>query len=243
MEDQQPTKRERRELRQQEKQLEKIQQNHSRTVKKWIKIAAIILVAVASIGGIAWNGGTSQPVAPTLDSLSVATDDWIKGNRDSKVTLVEYLDFECEACGAYYPLVKRLSGEYGDRVAFVSRYFPLPGHKNSMTAASAVEAAGKQGKYWEMYDIVFGSQGTWGEKKAPEPAIFEGYARQIGLDIEKYAQDVVSQEVNDRIERDKNAGVKLSIQGTPTFFLNGKKIENPRGYEDFKKILEEALKN
>ena len=245
MKNQQLTKRERRELRRQEKQLAKTQQHHSGTTTKWIKIVAITLVAVASIGGIIGLRSlqpTTTP-APTSDPLSIKTDDWIKGNKDSKVTLVEYLDFECEACGAYFPLVKRLTEEYGDRVAFVSRYFPIPSHRNSMTSASAVEAAGKQGKYWEMYNMVFENQSAWGEKKTPEPKIFEEYAQQLGLEMEKFKQDVLSQEVRDRIERDKNAGIKLNIQGTPSFFLNGKKIENPRGYEDFKKILEEALKN
>jgi len=125
-------------------------------------------------------------------------------------------------------------------VKFVVRYFPLPGHKNSMTAASAVEAAGKQGKYWEMHDVVFENQRDWGEKQIATPVIFEGYAKQLGLDLTKFQQDVISQEVKSRIERDKNTGTTLGIQGTPTFFLNGIKIENPRGYEEFKKILDDA---
>lgn len=139
-------------------------------------------------------------------------------------------------------MVKRLSEEYKDRVKFVVRYFPLPGHQNSMTSASAVEAAGKQGKYWEMHDIVFENQRDWGEKQNATPEIFEGYAKQLGLNFTKFQQDVTSQEVKNRIERDKNTGTKLGIQGTPTFFLNGKKIENPRGYEEFKKMLDDALK-
>ena len=80
--------------------------------------------------------------------LELAPDDWVKGNKEAKVILVEYLDFECEACGSYYPLMKELSDEFKDDVTFVNRYFPLPGHKNSMTAATAVEAAGTIGKYW-----------------------------------------------------------------------------------------------
>jgi protein-disulfide isomerase len=242
MKNKQLTKRERKELNQQEKQLEKIKRHHSRTTKKWIKIVAVTLVVLASISGIIWYG-SSRPATPTNETLSLNSDDWVKGNKESKVILVEYLDFECEACGAYYPLVKRLSEEYGDRIAFTTRYFPLPGHRNSMTSASAVQSAGKQGKYWEMYDLVFQNQIEWGEKETPEPTIFEGYAQQLGLDMEKFRQDINSQEVKDRIERDKNTGNKLGIEGTPTFFLNGKRIENPRGYEEFKKVLDNALKN
>ena len=87
--------------------------------------------------------------------LEVASDDWIKGNKDASVTLVEYMDFECEACGAYYPLINQLEEEFKNEVRFVNRYFPLPGHKNGLLSALAVEAAGKQGKYWEMHDILF----------------------------------------------------------------------------------------
>lgn len=235
------TKKERKELRRQERAKEEQSHQNSNKVKKWTKRFAVILVIAGAIGRLFWYGAT-RPTVPTSELLTVASDDWVKGNKEGTVTLVEYLDFECEACGAYYPVVKRLSEEYKDRVKFVVRYFPLPGHQNSMTSASAVEAAGKQGKYWEMHDIVFENQRDWGEKQNATPEIFEGYAKQLGLNFTKFQQDVTSQEVKNRIERDKNTGTKLGIQGTPTFFLNGKKIENPRGYEEFKKMLDDALK-
>lgn len=234
------TKKERKELRREERVKEEKSHQNLNMVKKWKKRLAIILVIAGSVGGLFWYEAT-QPIVPISEPLTVVSDDWVKGNKEEVVTLVEYLDFECEACGAYYPVVKRLSLEYKDRVKFVTRYFPLPGHKNSMTSASAVEAAGKQGKYWEMYDIVFENQKDWGENQSATPEIFERYAKKLGLDLVKFQQDVASQEVKNRIERDKNTGTKLGIQGTPTFFLNGKKIENPRGYEEFKKILDGAL--
>jgi len=237
--DEHMTKQERRELRQQEKREEELQRHHSRLIKKWTKILIMFFVAL-SIGGLVWYSAT-RPTTPTDELLSIKTDDWIKGNKDAQVTLVEYLDFECEACGAYYPLVKRLSEEYNDRVRFVIRYFPLPGHKNGLPAALAAEAAGKQEKYWEMYDMLFENQKSWGEKLSPDPSIFEGYAQELGLDLVKFKQDVNSQEVRNRVERDKSSGVKLGIQGTPSFFLNGKKIENPRGYDDFNALIQLAV--
>jgi protein-disulfide isomerase/predicted heme/steroid binding protein len=173
--------------------------------------------------------------------LEIASDDWIKGNKDANVVIVEYLDFECEACGAYYPLVKQLSEEFKNDVAFVNRYFPLPGHKNSLTSASAVEAAGKQGKYWEMHNILFENQKTWGEKQSPDPSIFEGYAQQIGLNMDQFKKDVVSQEVKDRVNRDKNSGTSLGVSGTPSFYLNGEKIPNPKGPDDFKSFIQAAI--
>lgn len=173
--------------------------------------------------------------------LEIVSDDHIKGNKEVSVTLVEYLDFECEACGAYYPLVKQLAEEFKEDVRFVNRYFPLPGHKNGMQAALAVESAAKQGKYWEMHDKLFGEQKNWGEKTAADPKIFEGYAQQIGLNLEQFKKDVASKEVKDRVERDKNSGTRLGVSGTPTFFLDGDRIPNPKTPEDFKTFINAAI--
>ncbi len=215
-------------------------------------VIGIILSTVVLLVGAVWFLGksdTSSSGAEKSTSLSqdqqqlleVVSDDYVKGNKEAKVTIVEYLDFECEACGAYYPVVKSLMTEFGQDVRFVTRYFPLPGHKNSMTSASAVEAAAKQGKYWEMYDLLFTEQRSWGEKKSAEPKTFEEYAKKLGLNMEQYARDVNSKETKARIERDKNAGTRLGISGTPTFFVNGSKIPNPKGLEDFKTFIKAEL--
>ena len=188
------------------------------------------------------NPNATTPVSEEKQKLlEVVADDYIKGNKDASVTLVEYLDFECEACGAYYPLVKQLSEEFKTEVRFVNRYFPLPGHKNSMTAATAVEAAGRQGKYWEMNDILFENQRSWGEKQSPDPVIFEGYAQQIGLNMDQYKKDVKSKEVSERVNRDKTSGTQLGVNGTPSFFLNGEKIPNPKTIDDFKTFIQAAI--
>lgn len=234
------TKRERRELRRQEKKQEEVVHEQSTKVKRWKNRFVILLIALVSIAGFSLYEG-DKPTTPPNEQTTSMPDDWIKGNKDAQVTLVEYLDFECEACGAYYPVVKRLSEEFGTQVKFVNKYFPLPGHKNSMTSALAVEAAGRQGKYWEMHNILFENQRDWGEKQAPDPKIFENYARSIGLDMEQYKKDIALQELKDRIERDRKEGLKLGLTGTPTFYLNGKKLENPRGYEEFKALIQSAL--
>lgn len=247
--EEQLTKKERKQLRRQEKLEVRLQQEkQSGLMKEWKLMAKILLSIVIVAGGAWWfldgrNSFSSTPakVEEPSDRLAIVEDDWMKGNKDARVTVIEYLDFECEACRANYPLVKRLSEEYGKEVSFVSRYFPLPGHKNSMTAALAVEAAGKQGKYWEMYDLLFEEQEKWGNRTSPDRTIFERYAEQLGLDMERFKRDVDSKEVKDRVTRDRDAGNRLKVNATPTFFLNGKKIENPRGYEDFKSLLEKEL--
>jgi len=238
------SKKERKEERKKEKEVEQTRKIQTRKTKNFLTRNLVILAILASGFGL-WrlSQQTTAPLssADSADILQIKDNDWVKGNPNSTVTLIEYLDFECEACGAYYPLVKQLSEEYIDDILFVSRYFPLPGHRNSMTSALAIEAAGKQGKYWEMHDLLFEEQQNWGERPSAEPSIFEGYAERLGLDMERFKQDVNSQEAKDRVEEDRNAGVNLGVNGTPSFFLNGEKIDNPRGYEAFKSLLENSL--
>jgi protein-disulfide isomerase len=205
-----------------------------------IVISSVLLL----IGGFIFTSktGSSSSLNPNYKKLlEVVSDDYIKGNKDASVTFIEYLDFECEACAFYYPLIKQLAGEFKNEVRFVNRYFPLPGHQNGLPAALAVEAAGKQGKYWEMHNILLGNQKSWGEKKSPGPAIFESYAKQIGLNMDQFKKDVNSPAVRDRVNRDKDSGTKLGISGTPTFYLNGEKLPNPRSVEDLKKTIQAAI--
>ncbi len=213
-----------------------------------IKTLQWTIVITAIVGSLIWmlsSGTSNQPktniTQDAAELLTIASDDYLKGNPDAPVTLVEYLDFECEACGAYFPLVQQLAKEYPDDLRIVTRYFPLPSHRNSMTAALAVEAAGRQEKYWEMHDLLFTEQRNWGEKQAPTPAIFEKYAEQLGLNMEQFKSDVASPEVKARVQRDFDAGEQLGNTGTPTFYLNGKRIQNPNGFEAFKALIDAEL--
>lgn len=185
--------------------------------------------------------GSKSVSQENLKLLEVVPDDYIKGNKDASVTFIEYLDFECEACAFYYPLIKQLADEFKNEVRFVNRYFPLPGHQNGLPSALAVEAAGRQGKYWEMHNILYENQKSWGEKQFPDPTIFEGYAKQIGLNMEQFKKDVASPGVKDRVNRDKDSGTKLEVSGTPTFYLNGEKLPNPRSVEELKSFIRAAI--
>lgn len=208
-----------------------------------VKTIGWTLFVVAIVGGFVWLSvsGSEKKVAITNSILTVASDDYVKGSMNASVTLIEYLDFECEACGAYFPLIKQLGQEFPDDLKIVQRYFPRPGHKNGLTSALAVEASARQGKYNEMHDLLFTEQKNWGEKTAPDPTIFEKYAEQLGLDLTKFKLDVVSQSAKDRVQRDLDSGAKLGNTGTPTFYINGEKIENPRSYEDFKTLISAAI--
>ncbi len=207
-------------------------------LKKWGLPLVVILVLGVGVLFVVSGAPQSSTDKPYT---SINSDDYVIGPDAAAVTLIEYLDFECEACGAYFPLVKNLEKDFPKDLKVVLRYFPLPGHKNGLTAALAVEAAARQGKYIEMHDLLFTQQSVWGEKQSADPSIFEGYAQNLGLNMAQFKQDVASQSVRDRVQRDVDSGKKLGNTGTPTFYLNGERIQNPRSYEDFKILIQAAI--
>lgn len=218
----------------------------SKQIKFIIAIVALI-VFVFILAKVNYKNTEEKVESTNIDqvaTLEIKSNDWAVGPVDAKAILVEYLDFECEACGAFYPIVTQLKEEYKDDMRLVVRYFPLPGHKNSRTAAHAVEAAGKQGKFWEMYNILFTKQSEWSEQPVANQDQFEKYAVEAGvMNIEQWKKDVVSDEVKKRVDDSYKEAVSLNLQGTPSFFLDGKKIENPKGYESFKLLIEKAKNN
>lgn len=158
----------------------------------------------------------------------------------SEVTFVEFLDFECEACGAVYPAIEQLRQQYGDRVNFVIRYFPGPGHFNAEPAARAVEAAAQQGQLQAMYKLMFETQQEWGEQQVPMDGRFRGYAEQLGLDMARFDAAYNDPATLDRVLADRDDGLALGVQGTPTFFVNGEQL-NPESYDDLTRALDDAL--
>lgn len=159
---------------------------------------------------------------------------------DGKVTLVEFLDFECEACGAVYPAMEQLRADYDGRINYVIRYFPVPSHRNADLAARAAEAAAAQGKFEQMYQALFDNQQAWGEKQESQEAVFLDYARAIGLDLERFQADLNSPTTAARVKKDWNDGLAVGVDGTPTFFLNGKKFV-PESYQHLTGAIDAAL--
>ncbi|MGD9511729.1 MAG: DsbA family protein [Geminicoccaceae bacterium] len=155
-------------------------------------------------------------------------------------TLVEFLDFECEACGAFYPVVEQLREEYDGKINYVIRYFPLPGHFNSMNAAIAVEAAAQQGRVEEMYQRMFETQAQWGEQQESRADLFRSFAEELGLDMAAYDAAVADPATQARVEEDFNEGVTMGVNSTPTFFLDGEKLEL-RQLSDLINALDNAI--
>ena len=163
------------------------------------------------------------------------------GSDKSGVTLMEYADFQCPFCGQYYPLVTQVVEKYKDQIHYQYRHLPLiQVHQHALAAARAAEAADKQGKFWEMYNLIFQNQKTWSESQ-DATVNFEQYATQLGLNLQQYKKDVASPQTNDIINADI-AEFKKTKQpmSTPTFFLDGKKIQ-PTSLDEFSKLIDAAI--
>ncbi|MGX2998804.1 DsbA family protein [Streptomyces sp. JNUCC 64] len=217
-------------------------------MRKHLIVAAVIVAAFAAAFGSFLlfspdgRGAGGTDAEPAVRALPVRDDSHRLSDPPSpEVTVVEFLDFECEACGAVYPVVERLRKEYGDRVAFVARAFPMPGHHNSEAAARAAEAAARQGRFAEMYHKLFATQPEWGEARESKARVFRGFAADLGLDLARYDADVASERTAARVRADQSDGLALGVRGTPTFFVDGQRIGTPRSYEDFARLIERRL--
>ncbi|CAN5122418.1 hypothetical protein BH09ACT10_BH09ACT10_00350 [soil metagenome] len=144
---------------------------------------------------------------------------------DNKATLVEFLDFECEACRAAFPIFEELREKYAGRITFVIRYFPITTHRNALNAALAVEAAARQDQLEPMYRRMFETQSDWGEQSASQAKLFRTFAVGLDLDMTRYDADVASESARERVALDQRDGTALGVSGTPTLFLNGEKLD------------------
>ena len=162
---------------------------------------------------------TPKAHGPAL-TLPVGARDHVQGPADAPVTLVEYGDYECEHCGRAHPIVQSIQKRLGRRLRFVYRHFPLSaGHPHAEIAGEAAEAAGAQGKFWEMHDTLFDNQ------DALEPRDLIAYATAVGVDLVRFAAELESHVHAARVREDFMSGVKSGVNGTPTFFLNGARFD------------------
>lgn len=163
------------------------------------------------------------------------------GSESAKITIVEFGDFQCPACKAAHPAVKQIVAEYPEDVRFVFRHYPLPMHRNAKIAAYAAEAAGAQGKFFEMHDILYENQDEWSESTSPMD-IYNEYATELGLDLTQFAEDIKKEEVLAKVSDDQKDGNLVGVSATPTFFINGKQaFRGVPSYSDFKAAVEQEL--
>lgn len=165
---------------------------------------------------------------------AVSNTDHIQGNPDSDLIIVEYGDYQCPYCGAAYPVLKEIMKEFGDQIGFVFRNFPLSEiHQYATSAAVAAEATNLQGKFWEMHDAIYENQ-----EYLDERFLFE-LAERIGLDLQKFKTDIQKTELENKVNSDFESGVMSGVNGTPSFFINGKKFNG--GAEDLLRLIRENI--
>jgi len=203
----------------------------------WSLIVLGLFAVVLAIVGIVTK---PAPAASGELAVPVSDGDWYLGPKNAKVTLVEYSDFECPACKIYAPIIMQLNKDFPNDLKIVYRHFPLPQHENARISAQAAEAAGRQGKFWEMESLIFEKQSEWVNSGKAEDN-FISYATSLGLDIEKFKNDFNSDLVKAKIENDYASGEKSKITYTPTFFLDSRRINNPQSYEEFKSLIKSRI--
>jgi protein-disulfide isomerase len=208
-------------------------------------LAVIVVVILVFVGIFAFTG-KSSPNASTGGSNTSTLTQHIEGQGKDGITLVEYGDYQCPFCGQYYPIVKQVQTEYNQQLYFQFRNFPLVSlHPNAFAGARAAEAAALQNKFWEMHDLLYEqndisqsnpSASTWINASDPT-SFFNEFAQQLGLNLTKFKTDYASDQVNNLINADTAKGNKLNVQGTPTFFLDGKQIQVGESAAAFEQVI------
>jgi len=167
---------------------------------------------------------------------AVNKNDHAEGTPDAALTFTEYGDFECPHCGAAYPVVKKLQKHFGPQLRLVFRHFPLSNaHPHAFAAAVAAEAAGRQGQFWAMHDVLFENQEQLNDRA------FYAFAKSLGLDAGRFAEDMQDPALAEKVEADFESGMRSGVNGTPTFFLGRSRYNGGYDYASLRQAIEEEL--
>lgn len=190
----------------------------------WVIIG---IITVLLFGGAIWYSKSSGE----KNNEGVTVTEHSKGNADAAVVLTEYSDFQCPACGAFEPVLEQTLAKYGDKIRFEYKHYPLPIHQFAVQAAQASEAAAQQGKFFEYHDRLFAEQKTWSTSQTPQ-VFFLQYAQDLGLNVDQFKRQMQSSIIKDAVKKAQKDAGNMGLTGTPSFFLNGQKMEI-NSYEDF----------
>jgi len=205
-----------------------------------------IALATLGIGAMLYRAKRPQlltiPEAKVLPGKGDAESVHIRGNPRAPVTLEEFGDFQCPPCGNIAVFIDELVKEYGPRLRIVFRNFPLPNHKHAREAAFAAEAAGLQGRFWEMHDVLYREQAVW-SKAENVPELFDSYAGMIGLNLDRFKKDMDAEKTKARVDSDHERGDSLGVQSTPTVFINNRQVgPNDKTPDGLRATIDAALK-
>src|SRR5262245_13901113 len=211
-------------------------------MSKVTKTLVIIVVAIAVAGGAGLFLATRSSTPAVSEAAVVPTGGGhFLGTENAPVTLMEFGDYQCPSCGAYFPVVNEVMKRYPTQVRLEFHHYPLVNlHPSAMAAALAAEAAADQNKFWEMHDLIFENQATWSKLQNAE-AEFVTYAGRLGLDINKLMQSKRSPDVQQRVLADVTRAREAKLNSVPTFFINGKQIVTPNGVDEFSAVIQSNL--
>ena len=206
----------------------------------WIGIIAVTFATLWGLIALVNNSpASSTPQVETPKAVS-SRDITLGIASNAKVTLIEYADFQCPACSVLAPFVKQLNKEFGNNLLIAYRFFPLNAHQNAMPSAQAAFAAYKQNKFWEMSELIYQNQDSW-TNAGNAQQIFTDYAKKLNLNIDKFTSNYNEESTKKFINDETKEGLSIGITYTPSFFVNGKLIQNPQNYEEFKQIIQNTL--
>jgi len=204
-----------------------------------ISIVIIVCIAIILAGAFVYGRSNVDPLSIPENQVKLERPDSLTiGSKNGKVKIIEFADFECPACAIGAETVLKLINDYKDQISFVFRHFPLEQHSNAFLASKAGEAANEQGKFKEMYEKIYTNRPAWGDKRDPQTEVFVGFAKDLGLDVVKFRADLASDKYDSKIKRDKQDGIDIGVNSTPTFFINNKEYVGALTYDDLKKIVE-----
>ena len=218
--------------------------------KAWIFFSVIV---IALFGVLIYRSQNNKISVDNIDPYQIQKaspengeiGDHVLNPNENSLILIEYADFQCPGCQSIYPVVHEVTEKYAANVQYVFRSFPLSYHANAKASAAAAESAGLQDRYWDMFDMIYTNGSEW-ENSGPteRTEVFLKYAKELGLDIDKFKVDMDSQRVKDKISFDTSLARKSNVNATPTFILNGKKLDSSEitDVEGFSKVIDEALK-
>lgn len=182
-----------------------------------------------------------------VDNSKLSDETILKKNNNhkiatdsAKVTIVEFADFQCPACGQAYPQIKQVLNDFAGKINYVYRHFPLPQHQNAILAAKSAEAAGEQGRFWEMSEFLFTRQPEWSEKTNAKE-VFINYAKSLDLNTDQFSQDIDSDKFLSTINKDKEDGTSVEVTSTPTIFINNKKFTKVASYANLSEVIKLEL--
>ena len=205
----------------------------------FVIIAAALIIALGSVALMLRSAKTDTSTAPLPDSSPSSSQ--VAVMPRTAVTLEEYGDYQCPPCGSLHPELKKLKSEFGDRIRFAFHHFPLTQiHKHALEASQAAAAAGLQGRFWEMHDLLYQNQSVWSEAPDLRPIVIN-FARQIGLDVDRFVKDMDGAQVAAIISADVKRGQSLGVNGTPTLFLDGLMVKENTSIDDLRKYINERL--